>query len=84
MAFGSSRIIADIFIGVASRLDRRCDFILQLTVFLKIYFKLCAYMWVCVCVEYEGEQRPETLFPLELESQAVVSCRGCWGQNSGL
>lgn len=34
----SSRIIADIFIGVASRLDRRCDIILQLTVFLKIYF----------------------------------------------
>lgn len=26
-----------------------------------------------MCVEYEGEQRPETLFPLELESQAVMS-----------
>lgn len=30
-------------------------------------------MWVCVCVEYKGQQRPETLFPLELESRAVVS-----------
>lgn len=30
-------------------------------------------MWVCVCVEYKGQQRPETLFLLELESRAVVS-----------